>query len=207
MSRVPAELAALRPRGDGTCLPYVVTRRGDLVLMTGTGWRTARWALVRFCHHQRRPVVLTKTSRTRSPGRGWVPVHRDLGPAYRALARQRRGRDQTAARDRRRRQALERLLASPVQEWRRPGFGDLDAASVRWVMTRALTRYQDGRCAICQRGEPLVVDHDHDSGLVRGALCRGCNGEEGRAESRDDPRFVAYRTCAPAGGLQWWWPG
>lgn len=46
----------------------------------------------------------------------------------------------------------------------------------------ALLAYQGGRCYICQRvprSRRLAVDHDHETGAVRGLLCsdsdRGCN--------------------------------
>jgi len=34
---------------------------------------------------------------------------------------------------------------------------------------------QGGRCAMCGAESVLVVDHDHDTGVVRGLLCRTCN--------------------------------
>lgn len=37
---------------------------------------------------------------------------------------------------------------------------------------------QDERCAICKErpeARQLALDHDHESGKVRGFLCRGCN--------------------------------
>lgn len=53
---------------------------------------------------------------------------------------------------------------------------------------------QDHGCAICasrgKEGEryPLSVDHDHDTGIVRGLLCAACNLALGGF--RDDPELL-----------------
>ncbi len=45
----------------------------------------------------------------------------------------------------------------------------------------ALLVAQDNRCALCSKDEPggrhgvWHVDHDHETGVVRGLLCDGCN--------------------------------
>jgi hypothetical protein len=52
---------------------------------------------------------------------------------------------------------------------------------------------QGGVCAICHRGETLIVkgtlarlagDHDHTTGKLRGLLCSRCNLAIGRLEER-----------------------
>lgn len=44
---------------------------------------------------------------------------------------------------------------------------------------QAIHKAQGGKCYICQRAtgakRKLAVDHDHESGYVRGLLCRTCN--------------------------------
>ena len=51
------------------------------------------------------------------------------------------------------------------------------------LVKAALLKRQEYKCELCQ--EPLSVmnaclDHNHKSGLIRGVLCRNCNGIEGK---------------------------
>ncbi|MFH8577146.1 endonuclease VII domain-containing protein [Streptomyces zaomyceticus] len=54
----------------------------------------------------------------------------------------------------------------------------------------AMETAQEGRCLICgDPGDPLVVDHCHVTGKVRGLLCTLCN--LGLGAFRDQPRRMA----------------
>lgn len=59
----------------------------------------------------------------------------------------------------------------------------LTAREVPVVKQAILQKRQGFRCPLCT-GELTVVtgclDHNHDTGAVRGVLCRNCNGIEGK---------------------------
>lgn len=83
-------------------------------------------------------------------------------------------------------------------------------ASFREVVRAELMEMQQGRCAVCPSEGPLIVDHDHETGLVRGLLCRGCNSREGKCLSREfhvvpDAAMLAYLADPPAAGKGWLW--
>ena len=54
----------------------------------------------------------------------------------------------------------------------------------------AMLAAQDGKCALCGRepyngsGKKLHIDHDHETKIIRGLLCHGCN--TGLGSFRDD---------------------
>lgn len=57
---------------------------------------------------------------------------------------------------------------------------------------RKLLRRQHGVCAICgakPKNQTLAVDHDHETGKVRGLLCRSCNVALGCL--KDDIRLLS----------------
>jgi hypothetical protein len=89
------------------------------------------------------------------------------------------------------------------------GYTSLPASVERYGITlddyQRMHARQQGECAICERHEtsvgPLVVDHDHDSGKVRGLLCHSCN--RGLGQFKDDPEllraasaYLVERGCA-----------
>jgi hypothetical protein len=54
-----------------------------------------------------------------------------------------------------------------------------------------LVAAQGGRCAICREAPAEHVDHDHQTGRVRGILCFNCNGGLGQFRDRHDVLTLA----------------
>lgn len=81
----------------------------------------------------------------------------------------------------------------------------LTRSQLRTVALRIL-KAQEGACALCGKaidttvkGE-MVVDHDHDTGLVRGVLHRSCNAAEGKvanAAGRWGAKSMSYSNIIP----------
>lgn len=59
--------------------------------------------------------------------------------------------------------------------------------------------WHDQRCAICGiRPTPLVLDHDHRTGLIRGHLCPSCNIREAARRDESIGPYAKYRKRNPA---------
>jgi hypothetical protein len=92
---------------------------------------------------------------------------------------------------------------------RRPAIGvggDDDPACWTWPVPQTLgfadersaeefLRHWNQQCAICGWRDAEVTDHDYQTGLVRGRLCRSCNVREGVSA---EGVFVKYRERNPA---------
>jgi hypothetical protein len=56
-----------------------------------------------------------------------------------------------------------------------------------YALREELWRRQAGACLVCCEklsGKPLAIDHDHETGAVRGLLCYSCNTIVGLVEAR-----------------------
>lgn len=61
----------------------------------------------------------------------------------------------------------------------------ISAAQIPLVKVQILKR-QEGKCPLCTKSITVAeacLDHDHYTGLIRGALCRNCNGIEGKVKN------------------------
>jgi len=74
-----------------------------------------------------------------------------------------------------------RRLAQNLAAQRRRNFG------LTLAQFEEMQIAQNGQCAICQKppkGRDLDVDHDHNTGAIRGLLCRNCNLMLGKINDR-----------------------
>lgn len=93
------------------------------------------------------------------------------------------------------RRHAERLAARDPACWSWGAMTPVGADPDEQTLRRAFRDWHAGRCAVCGVSHmPLVDDHDHDTGLIRGLLCRSCNGRE----PHDDGLFRKYREKPPA---------
>jgi hypothetical protein len=64
------------------------------------------------------------------------------------------------------------------------------------ISWKQLYHQQNGVCALCfglnTKGKRLCVDHDHDTGKIRGLLCTRCNITLGKHETKWFVRAIAY---------------
>lgn len=65
-----------------------------------------------------------------------------------------------------------------------------------------MAQWQDGRCALCGFREQLVKDHCHNTGLVRGLICRSCNTTEGVGDGRNLSKWRNGATVAAELGIE-----
>lgn len=79
--------------------------------------------------------------------------------------------------------AIKKGLVTNLPEKGQSGFQRVKAGKELRAVTQAMINEQGGVCPVCGLRlllESAVADHDHDTGLIRGALHRGCNGYLGK---------------------------
>jgi uncharacterized protein YlaI len=69
---------------------------------------------------------------------------------------------------------------SRENNWRQAGMINEDRTPFTILDYDRLYQIQQGKCTICDRhqsdiGESLLADHNHETNVVRGLLCRRCN--------------------------------
>lgn len=61
------------------------------------------------------------------------------------------------------------------EEWGRERYYLLKKYGLTQKEVDAMKEEQQHRCRVCGEKAPLVIDHDHNTGKIRGMLCTPCN--------------------------------
>lgn len=102
----------------------------------------------------------------------WHAAHMDEQKAYKAGYRDEH-RDEIRAYNAKYRAEHPDRVKTSNADWRQTRYG------LTPEQYDAMYAEQDGRCKVCDHKRKLNVDHDHDTGAIRGLLCHGCNVSEG----------------------------
>lgn len=88
----------------------------------------------------------------------------------------------------------------PIAREHWPGYvgGGDSLANLRRVLIDSLGPL----CTLCRARYPVVIDHDHETGLVRGYLCRDCNARVERCLHLFGCPRAEYLNSPPAGPLR-----
>lgn len=85
-----------------------------------------------------------------------------------------------------------------IRRYQNNAYSKYKKYGVTQAMYADMLREQGGVCAVCGNPETgtiygkvreLAIDHDHDTGKVRGLLCANCNSALGML--RDDIRYAS----------------
>jgi hypothetical protein len=93
-----------------------------------------------------------------------------------------------AAKDKAWRAANADYIRAKTKQWQAANPGKVAASQrkTKYGLTpeghEALRASQGGVCAACGNAAKLVVDHNHETGAVRGLLCQSCNSALGFAK-------------------------
>jgi hypothetical protein len=175
----------------------------EIMLMLGAGTRQLITSWTR-CGQPTRAGTPCKNFRMAAGAREWSACSRhataeESAEHQDALARER---------DEAQRLLLARHQSLPVACWSWPVAGEhlrrageardcLHLEQARSLAWDLLVDWQARRCAICGSRDDRYLDHSHETGLVRGWLCHGCNIGEGLSHIPGG-QFERYREKNPA---------
>lgn len=223
----------------GVCRPHAVAPDGVAHIDQKRPWNKRSWAVFSqmTSYERNQPwlynyptgdwMLVRTTTKPEPPrlnrGQKACPIQHTIGAAEdgararAAAARKKLGAD-TALHA-----LVEQLKQLDHSEW--SGLGAhlpprLSQSTVRKIMVELLLHRQGDRCAVCgsrafgritspRKYSYAVLDHDHATDLVRGALCSRCNSAEGGAPgtwtAELEPLLVAYRADPPAAAFGWYY--